>query len=215
MTDAQLAKALGKLHQQINSRCRQLAAEGAIVRDSASGTIVNRLVRSQGNTQKPANPPAPVAPEAVASTGRAWPHEAAVQGALVGWLAREGWRITRVADTETMERGTDVIADRDGVRLQVEVKGYPGTTYARGPKAGQPKPTSPTLQASHWLANALLKAMRMRGMDDGAHVVIAMPDYPRYRSILAEIDRILAGARIEAWLLDERGEPAVRYGMPS
>ncbi|WP_343966471.1 hypothetical protein [Kribbella koreensis] len=212
MTDAQLAEALGKLHQQINSRCRQLAAGGVIVRDSASGTIVNRLVQPEGNAQSPTNPPAPVVREVVVSTGRTWPDEAAVQGALVGWLAREGWRITRVADTETMERGTDVIADRDGVRLQVEVKGYPGTTYARGPKAGQPKPTPPTLQASHWLANALLKAMRMRGADDGARVVIALPDYPRYRSILTEIDRILAGAGIEAWLLDERGEPVSQYG---
>lgn len=217
MTDAQLAEALGKVHQQINSRCRQLAAEGLILRDAGTGVIINRLVRAEGTAyDQPRPPPSGAPPEAIAPPqARLWPHEAAVQGALVTWLAREGWRITRVADTETMERGTDVIADRDGIRLQVEVKGYPGTTYARGAKAGQPKPTPPTLQASHWLANALLKAMRMRGADEVAQVVIALPDHPRYRSILTEIDRILAAARIEAWLLDEGGEPSVRYGVPA
>ncbi|WP_350274832.1 hypothetical protein [Kribbella sp. HUAS MG21] len=215
MTDAQLASQLGKLHQQINQRCRQLAAEGMIVRDASSGIIVNRLNGSepvatapQPSTVASAQPSAgaPVVPD------RGWPHESAVQGALVGWLAQQGWRILRVADTEIQERGTDVIAQRGGTKLLVEVKGYPGTTYARGAKAGQPKPTPPTLQASHWLANALLKAMRMRGADSEARVVIALPDFPRYRRILTEIEGSLSGGALEAWLLDEQGEPKAAFG---
>jgi hypothetical protein len=31
--------------------------------------------------------------------------------------------------------------------LDIEVKSFPATTYARGPKAGQPKPTPPTPRA--------------------------------------------------------------------
>ncbi|GAA1157843.1 hypothetical protein GCM10009630_65030 [Kribbella jejuensis] len=210
MTDAQLAAELGKLHQQINSRCRQLAAEGLIVRDSSSGVILNRL-RSAAPAAPGGHAPEP-STEQASGPARGWPHESAVQGALVGWLARDGWRILRVADTETQERGTDVIAERNGTRLLVEVKGYPGTTYARGAKAGQAKPTPPTLQASHWLAAALLKAMRMRGADTDARVAVAMPDYPRYRSILSEIEASLRGAGVEVWLLSERGEPSTTFG---
>lgn len=211
MTDAQLASHLGKLHQQVNQRCRQLASEGLIVRDPSNGVIVNRF---NGSDAAPAVAPAALRPSAGPPDvpNRAWPHESAVQSALVGWLAHQGWHILRVADTETLERGTDVIAQRDGTKLLVEVKGYPGTTYARGPKAGQQKPTPPTLQASHWLANALLKAMRMRGADAEARIVIAMPDFPRYRAILAEIEGCIRGAGLEAWLLDEHGEPRAGFG---
>ncbi|MFC5260946.1 hypothetical protein ACFPJ1_02395 [Kribbella qitaiheensis] len=210
MTDAELAERLGKLHQQVNQRCRQLATEGLLVRDSASGTIVNRLVRSGGAVSSQSAPP----PTTVRSnpTAHPWPHEVAVQGALVGWLVRDNWRILRVADTEAQEQGTDVIADRDGVRLMVEVKGYPGSTYGRGPKAGEPKPTPSTLQASHWLATALLRAMRMRGADQDSRIVIALPDATRYGALLSEIDHSLRGARIEAWLLTDRGEPSARFG---
>jgi hypothetical protein len=117
-----------------------------------------------------------------------------------------------VADTETRERGTDVIAERGGVRLLVEVKGYPGATYARGPNAGQPKPTAPTLQASHWLAGAIFKAMRMRGADDEARVVVALPDAARYGALLTEVDQSLRGARIEAWMVSESGAPSAHFG---
>jgi hypothetical protein len=151
MTDAQLAVGLRRRHQSVNQYCRRLADEGLLVRDSSSGTIVNRLVGAPAGPT--ATPPAVVREN---SADRAWPHEAAVQSALVGWLVRESWRIVRVADTETRERGTDIIAERGGVRLLVEVKGYPAATYARGPNAGQAKPTAPTLQASHWLAGAIL-----------------------------------------------------------
>lgn len=101
----------------------------------------------------------------------------------------------RVADTETRE-----------------VKGYPGATYARGPNAGQPKPTAPTLQASHWLAGAIFKAMRLRGADDDARVVVALPDASRYGALLTEVDQSLRGARIEAWMVAESGEPSAHFG---
>jgi hypothetical protein len=207
MTDAQLAERLGKRHQRVNQCCRMLVDEGRLTRDSGSGTIINRLV---GAIAGSATTPPPVVREN--STDRAWPHEVAVQSALVGWLVRESWQIVRVADTETRERGTDVVAERGGVRLLVEVKGYPAATYARGPNAGQPKPTAPTLQASHWLAGAIFKAMRMRGADDEARVVVALPDAARYGTLLTEVDQSLRGARIEAWMVARTGEPSARFG---
>ena len=72
MTDAQLAERLGKQHQQINKRCRQLATEGLIVRDAASGTIVNRLVPPIGVVSSQSAP----TPTTVRNNPPAhpWPH---------------------------------------------------------------------------------------------------------------------------------------------
>ena len=210
LSDAEIANRLGKLHQQVNQRCRQMASEGVLVRDSASGVIINRILPAPSEVIVPSgNEPTPSGAPAAAST---WPHESAVQAALVSWLAREHWQILRVADTETRERGVDVIAKQRDTRLEVEVKGYPATTYLRGAKAGEPKPTNPGLQASHWLANAILKAMRLRGGDANTRVAIALPDMPRYESLLHEIDKSLQGARIEAWLISEDGQPRSRFG---
>ena len=210
LSDAEIANRLGKLHQQVNQRCRQMAREGLLERDSATGTIINRLLAAQppaivssGNTPIPSDAPV---------NARSWPHESAVQAALVSWLAREQWQILRVADTEERERGVDVIAKQGDTRLEVEVKGYPATTYSRGAKAGEPKPTNPGVQASHWLANAILKAMRMRGADANTRVAIALPDMPRYDSLLHQIGHSLRGARIEAWLISEDGQPRKRFG---
>src|SRR5690242_8442924 len=59
LTDAQLANRLGKRHQQVNQRCRALAHEGLVVRDNASGTIVNRWVGAE-QTMTTREFPAPV-----------------------------------------------------------------------------------------------------------------------------------------------------------
>lgn len=180
LSDSELATRLGVLHQQINQRCRQLALEGHVRREKGFGTIRNVLV-SVPATKSPA---APVTGSKIYDDPR-W--EGNVQEAIVAHLEAQGWTILSAADTASQARGIDVVAARDGQQLLIEVKGYPGTTYARGPKAGQPKPTQPTLQAKHWLSDAVLKAMRTRGKHPAAQVAIGLPDMPRYRSLLAEI----------------------------
>ena len=78
--------------------------------------------------------------------------EEVVQGRLVAYLVKDGWQILRVAQTATRERGTDVLAARDGRTLAVEVKGYPSLSYADPRRAGEVKPTQPATQARHWYA---------------------------------------------------------------
>ena len=149
------------------------------VAKKASGRSSNVLVSVQATS-----PSAPVTGSTTYNDPR-W--EGNVQNAIVAHLKADGWTIISAADTASHARGIDVVAARDGQQLLIEVKGYPGTTYARGPKAGQPKPTQPTLQAKHWLSDAILKAMRTRGKHAAALVGIGLPDMPRYRSLLAEI----------------------------
>lgn len=111
-----------------------------------------------------------------------WYREGNVQARVAHFMIAEGWTIVSAADTATRQRGIDLVASRGAKRLAVEVKGFPGTVYARGERAGQPKPTAPTLQAKHWLAEALLAALLVRGNNAYDEVAIAFPNMPRYRS---------------------------------
>lgn len=194
LSDAELATRLGKLHQQVNQRCRQLAREGHVRRDDGFGTIRNRLA------SMPATKPVP-AQHACTRDDPRW--EGNVQETIIDHLRGDGWTIVRAADTASQERGIDIIAERAGRQLLIEVKGYPGTTYARGEKAGQPKPTSPTLQAKHWLSDALLKTMRTRDQYPAAQVAIGLPYMPRYCSLLGEIANSLAALEVQVLLVHD------------
>jgi len=198
MTDTELADLLGKRHQHINQTCLRLARQGLIVRDDTHGTIVNRIQGSQLSQSVRAPRPAP------ATAGEEWAWEGRVQSRVVTHLAANGWSIVRVADTAQRERGVDILAERHGQRLMVEVKGWPSTTYARGELAGQPKPTQPTLQATHWFAEALSVLVR-RGGEPGAGLALALPDMPRYRTLLGEAGWALKRLDITVFLVTADG----------
>jgi hypothetical protein len=99
-------------------------------------------------------PPVSSERETLERVSRDWFWEGTVQDALVAYLVSAGWVVERTADTASREQGIDVLAIRDGRRLAVEVKGFPSAQYAGVPKAGQPKPTAPSLRARHWFASA-------------------------------------------------------------
>jgi len=201
LTDAEIARRLGKLHQQVNTRCRHLAEAGVIVRDRRDGVIVNLPVDG-------AEVPSRRAATAPATKGSAmddprW--EGNVQAALVRHLVDRGWSIISVADTASQERGVDVVAERAGRRMLIEVKGWPSTTYVRGDRAGQPKPTAPTVQAKHWFAEVLLAVLRLRERYPKCTVAIALPDVPRYRTLLSEVQSALTELVIVALLVQDGG----------
>lgn len=199
MSDAELAGLLGKGHQHINQTCRILANQGLIVRGSSLGSITNRLATVaplRANDRPTVPPPAGPVDD--------WAWEGNVQSGVVTQLAAKGWRIVAVADTARPQRGADIIAERDGTRLLVEVKGWPSATYARGDRAGQPKPTQPTLQATHWFAEALITLIR-RGDDLGARLALALPDMPRYRALLAEAGWAIERLEIIVYLVEADG----------
>lgn len=199
MTDSQLAELLGKRHQHVNQVCRQLAVRGWITRDDQAGEIVNRATgeSTAARTYVPQ-------PRTETASERAWPWEGNVQGHLVAHLVANGWSIIRVADTALRERGTDIIAECDGQRLLLEVKGWPSTTYVRGERAGQPKPTQPTLQATHWFAEVLTSLIR-RGNQPHVRLAMGLPDMPRYRTLLAEAAWTLDRLDIAAYLVTADG----------
>ncbi len=86
----------------------------------------------------------------------------------------------------------------------VEVKGWPSSTYARGERAGQPKPTQPTLQATHWFSEALTSLIR-RGAEPGSRLAMGLPDMPRYRMLLGEAGWALDRLDITVYLVAADG----------
>jgi hypothetical protein len=198
MSDAELAATMRKRHQSINQTCRMLAIQGLIVRESSRNGIVNKI---SGDTPlQPAHEPR----AAVPNTAQEWAWEGHVQSRLATYLAVSGWSILRVADTAQRERGIDIIAERDGQRLLVEVKGWPSTTYARGERAGQPKPTQPTTQAAVWFAEALTTLIR-RGAEPESRLAMGLPDMPRYRTLLSDAGWALDRLDITAYLVTADG----------
>lgn len=137
--------------------------------------------------------------------GESWHTEANVQGAVVTWLASQGWRVLRVADTATKEHGIDVEAVAGDQRVGIEVKGYPSRMYADPARAGEAKRTQPSTQAGHWFAQAVLAAMRLRGRQPETRSVIALPGFPRYRQLFSETASSLVAARIELWWVGRDG----------
>lgn len=178
MTDAELAALLRKRHQHINRTCRVLADRGLVIRDNSRGQITNRLTAESV-------PPIRQGPTPVAGAAEEWAWEGSIQARVVTHLAGTGWNITAVANTALREHGVDIVAERDGQHLLIEVKGWPSTTYAKGERAGQPKPTQPTLQATHWFAEGLTTLIR-RGAEPEVRLGLALPDKPRYRNLLGE-----------------------------
>lgn len=184
--DGEIERALGvRYHSQVNSRCRDLEAEGIIERRKIGRTIRN-FHRASGSPTSAAAAAKVRAP--AAHTERPWHWEGNVQSAVVAYLVRLGYTIERVADTAAKEAGKDVAARRDGRSLWVSVKGYPSGT-AR---------TSPSTQARHWFKDGLFDIIDWRGQDGDADLALALPDFPTYRGLAQRV----------AWL-----QPIARFTM--
>lgn len=135
-----------------------------------------------------------------------WYWEGNVVEALARYLEGAGWIVTGKADTRTRERGVDITANKVGRTLLVEVKGYPTIGYRDPRRAGERKPTNPTLQAQHWYSHAVLKAMRLQTEHPEAVVAIGLPDFPRYRTLVDETRQGLERLRVALLVVRETGE---------
>lgn len=135
-----------------------------------------------------------------------WYWEGNVQARVARFLIAGGWTIVSAANTATRQRGIDLVAALDDRRLAVEVKGFFGTVYARGERAGQPKPTAPTLQARHWLAESLLAALLAGGSGEYTETAVAFPDMPRYLGLIEKIRYAIDRLGLRVFIVDEGGQ---------
>jgi len=195
--DDELARALQlKARQQANSRCRHLAAEGLVERRRISGKIHNFLIAPEKAGLFRVQPEPPQVPdvESEPAEGRPWSWEGKVQDVVSEYLRREGYRIIRCADTASRQAGKDIEAESDAGPLWVTVKGYP---------TGTPR-TRPSTQAAHWFKEALFDIVAWRGENSAAGLALALPDFPRYRSLAERVAWLQPVARFSfIWVMED------------
>lgn len=172
--DDSLVAALGlKQRQQANSRCRQLASEGLVIRQLVNGKIHNILVTQPSVVLSALSPSVLATSTLSADAAKPWFWEGNVQAAVVSYLVSQSYDIHSLADTATKARGKDIIAKRNSVPLWLTVKGYPkGTDKTRH-----------STQAGHWFKQAVFDIIAYRGENANAELGLALPDFPRYRSL--------------------------------
>lgn len=180
---------------------RHLAAMGFELR----GEIEPRGSATDTSFTQDSGTPGPEAPTTVASSDEEWHTEANVQAAVVTALTQRGWRILSVANTAAREHGIDVIARGDRGTVGIEVKGFPSRSYADARRAHEIKRTSPSTQAGHRFAAAVLAAMRLRGREPDWQSAIALPEFQRYRDLYGEVAASLSAAQIDVWWVHADG----------
>lgn len=176
--DDSLAVALKlKYRQQASSRCRQLAQEGILVRQTVNGKIHN-IWRAQPATDAPVAAVAtPATPTWAVDTTKPWFWEGNVQTAVANYLVSQSYTIQSLANTATKAPGKDMMAMRNDIPLWITVKGYPTGTAK----------TRPSTQAGHWFKQAVFDIIAYRGEDANAELGLALPAFPRYRTLAQKI----------------------------
>lgn len=143
---------------------------------ASTASASNRLVRSSGVDRH-----------------SHWAWEGNVQAVVAAALAQAGWQLRSLADTASRAQGVDIVADRAGQRLRVEVKGYP---------AGS---TSANTQARHHFGDALLAGVLMAEGDDEASCVLAFPAFTTYTNLVTRSRTALEKLGIGVLLVGEDG----------
>lgn len=133
-----------------------------------------------------------------------WYWEGNVQNNIRAYFESKGYAV-KTADTKARTRGPDVLAHKPGSSILLEVKGYPSNRYVSGEKKGQLKPTSPTLQASHWFGSAIFTLMRRKRNYASYTLALAFPEFPRYRKLLFEVSESLESINFQFYFVSESG----------
>jgi hypothetical protein len=176
VNDSDLTNALGIAnHAHTNSKCHQLVSEGYVARREKNGTLHNfwlgvpyQLMPEINVTDREMS---------VEEYRKQWYWEGNVQSTLVNYLKSKGYHVAQEANTQTHQRGIDIIAMKNEQALWITVKGYP-----------RPKiTTNPRLQAVHWFSSALYDIIKYREKDNSVQLAFALPDFDRYRNISKDV----------------------------
>lgn len=172
--DDELAKVLNlSARQQANNICRQLEKDGLVSRKQVNGKIqnfwANKTTKVSPNIAQESKPDIPKFEN--------WFWEGNIQAKVIEYLVSQNCHIRSVADTATRQQGIDIIAEKNGKKLCVSVKGFPNAT---------PR-TNPSVQAGHWFKQAIFDMIDYRERDKNVMLALALPDFPRYRKMAAKI----------------------------
>lgn len=198
-----------KPRQTVNIICRALTKSGQIDRRRGqSGKVCNFPKGISQGSERQAHAPVVAQPvnSAVAAAIEEWFWEGNVVDTLARSLEVHGWQVKFKADTASKQRGVDLWVHRNGIELVIEAKGYPSKQYRDPQKAGQTKPTNPSLQAQHWFAHALHKVMQLQSSEREAQAVMAFPEFQKYRDMFDQIEPMLSKLKIGVIFVDRSGK---------
>ncbi len=149
--------------QAVNQNARSLEGEGRLTRfsDRCPHCRSQKLVNFPENTETLRQTRADDTP-LQERQDRPWYWEGTVQAHIVSYLRSQGSDVLSMADTQSRERGKDIVArSSDGKLLWVSVKGYPET--------------SQHVQARHWFAGAIFDLTLYRDEDADVDLAIGLP----------------------------------------
>lgn len=114
-----------------------------------------------------------------------WFHESNISRVLVDYLSEQGYEITKDNTKNIAEKGIDIIAEKDGRRELIEVKGYPSIYYkdAKKRSEGKVKKTKPGLQCTHWFDDCLSTTIKNYGSKDDI-IAMAFPACDKYEALM-------------------------------
>lgn len=110
-----------------------------------------------------------------------WFHESNISKTLVDYLFKQGFKIIK-DNNNLAAKGIDIIAEKDGKRELIEVKGYPSIFFANG-KPGIQKTTTPYLQSTHWFDGCLSSTIKNYETTSDV-LAMAFPACARYEELM-------------------------------
>lgn len=168
MTDAELAKALGKPHQQVNQAARKLADQRKTIRQKGPDGVIVNMLNKRANRRDARR----MATEAdrkrrdTAAGGRIT--EDQVKQTVKEHLERQGYRVLVAWGRE---RGIDIEATKTGSRWVIEAKAEVGKSGAQ--------------QVNYFLG--ALGELIQRMDDPSAGYGLALPDNNQYRGLVQRL----------------------------
>ena len=192
--------------QTVNVNCRRLEAAGLIARKPGPiGKIANYPTSKQKSPIAVREMVQPEAARPAMAAPSDWFWEGSVVDRLELFLIDAGWSVLSKADTASKQQGIDLHVRRDEREMLIEAKGYPSSSYRDPNRSHEAKRTNPTVQAQHWYAHAVFKALRLKGTKPGTTVALALPHFPRYRALFDEIHGSLRQLGIVSFFVHESG----------
>ncbi len=200
--DDELAFNLGlKSRQQANKRCRELEKEGFVKRVVVNGKIHNFWTENYYpktaplmQTQVIKQPDEKLRQPVETPKSSHWFWEGNVQSKVINFLVSQKYHIRSVADTASHQTGIDIIAEKNGKKLWVSVKGYPRGT----------EKTNASTQSRHWFIHAIFDIIEYRERDKEAFLAVAFPDFPSYRNLAKKITWLKSAAKfVYIWVKED------------
>ena len=186
-----------KPRQQINQICRNLLTTNEIRRQRGicegcgNLKVVNFPSDEQPVTSRSTE--AVTNKKLLSGEEHPWYWEGNIQSKLVSHLAKDGYQILSVANTDSRTRGKDIEASTPtGKKLWISVKGYPNK--------------SKNTQARHWFSQAMFDMILYREELSIAELAVAFPDgFTTYNSLSQRIDWFKTACKFKIYWVSENG----------